>query len=247
MKNLSILFIGLILSFSVSAQDLSLNEILENYYEVTGLEEMAGLKTMMLKGKSVNQGMENNFTMTMMMPGNYRLDIPIQGQNMVQVYSAGEAWMIAPWTGSLDPKDISGDQLKQMEKQADPTGELYNWKEKGNKVELIGKEDFEGSDVYKLKCIDKHEDETVYFIDVENFVILKEESMTTMRGEEIKSVTTLSDYKPVSEMMMPHSYAVSYQGQVVSQILVDEVILNPDVDASLFDRPVTAAVTDDIK
>ena len=245
MKKLSTLLIGLIFTFSMNAQDLSLKEVLENYYEVTGLEEMASLKTLIMKGKSVNQGMENNYTMTQMMPGKYRLDVPIQGQNMIQVYNTGDAWMIAPWTGSLDPKDISGDQLKQMEKQSDPTGDLYNWKEKGNKLELIGKEDFEGSEVYKVKCIDKYEDEIVYFIDAENFVILKEESLTTMRGEEIKSETTVSDYKPVSGMMLPHSYTVSYQGQVVTQILVDEFLLNPDVDASIFDRPAPTPVTDD--
>lgn len=245
MKKLATLLIGLIFTFSMNAQDLSLEEILENYYEVTGLEEMASLKTIMLKGKSVNQGVENNYTMTLMMPDKYRLEVPIQGQTMIQVYNNGDAWMIAPWTGSLDPKDISGDELKQMEKQSDLTGELYNWKEKGNKVELIGKEDFEGSDVYKIKCIDKHDDETIYFIDAENFVILKEESTATMRGEEIKTETASSDYKPVSGMMLAHSFTVSYQGQVVSQILVDEFLLNPEIDASIFDRPVPVNVTDD--
>ena len=163
---------------------------------------------------------------------------------MVQVYSNGEAWMIAPWTGSLEAKDITGDQLKGMEKQADITGELYKWKDKGYKVELVGKDEFEGTEVYKIKSIDKNEDETMYFVDAENFVILKEETTATMRGEEVTTETVSSDFKPVGDFMMAHSFSVNYAGQVVSQILIEEVIIDPEVDASLFNKPVTSATED---
>ena len=237
MKKITTLLMGIIFAFSINAQDLSLEEILANYYEVMGMENLEKHHTMILKGKSVNQGMENEFTMTLIQPNQYRLDVPIQGQNMVQVFNKGEAWMIAPWTGSLDPKDITGDQLKRMEKQADLTGELYNWKEKGNKVELMGSEDFEGSPVYKVKCIDKNEDETVYFIDAENFVVLKEENTVTMRGEEVKTESFSSDYKPVEDFMMAHSVSVAYNGQVVTQILIDEFEVDPKVDETLFTKP----------
>ena len=241
MKKITILLVGILFTFSINAQDLSLEEILDNYYEVMGLENLNKYKTIILKGKSVNQGMENEFTMTMMRPDKYRLDVPIQGQNMVQVYNGGEAWMIAPWTGTLDPKDITGDQLKRMEKQTDLTGELYNWKEKGSKVELLGSEDFEGSPVYKVKCIDKNEDETVYFIDAENFVPLKEESIVSMRGEEVKTETFNSDYKPVEDFMMSHSMSVSYNGEIITQILIEEVTTNPKVDKNIFTRPASTS------
>lgn len=244
MKTITSLFIAILLSITANAQDLNLNEVLDNYYEVMGIEELDKVSTVIFKGKSVSQGMENEFTMTYLRPDKYRLDVPIQGQNMVQVFNNGEAWMIAPWTGSLETKDITGDQLKGMAKQADLTGELYNWKKKGNKVDLVGKEDFEGSEVYKIKCINKNEDETIYFIDAENFVILKEESTTTMRGEEVKSETFSSDYKPAGDFIMAYNFSVSYGGQVVSQILIDEVIIDPEVDAGIFDKP-AASITEE--
>jgi hypothetical protein len=241
MKKITILLIGLLIGYSINAQDLSLDEILANYYEVMGFENLEKYSSLKMKGKSVNQGMENQFTMIMLMPDKYRLEVPIQGQNMVQVYNAGEAWMIAPWTGSLDPKDITGDQLKRMEKQTDLTGDLYKWKGKGNKVELLGSEDFEGSPVYKIRCIDKNEDETIYFIDAENFVSIKEENIVSIRGEEIKTESYSSDYKPVEDFMMPHNLTVMYNGQVASQILIEEVITNPEVDEQIFVRPESAS------
>ncbi len=238
MKKLIYLFVGMLFSFTLSAQDLSLDEILNNYYEIMGLDKLAKVKGIEIKGKSFNQGMEYDFTMITVPPGRYRLEVPIQGQTMVQVYDQGEAWVIAPWTGTLAPKDITGDQLKQMEKQADITGELYNWKEKGSKVELLGKEDMEGSDVYKIKLTDKNGDETIYYIDAENFVILKTENTITMRGEPVKTESSISDYKPVEEgIIMAYSHTDSYNGQVVNTLTIDTVILNPEVDLSIFEKP----------
>ncbi|HDO27188.1 MAG TPA: hypothetical protein ENH02_03640 [Bacteroidetes bacterium] len=238
MKKWIYLFVGMLFSFSLSAQDLSLDEILNNYYKVMGLDKLAKVKSMEIKGKSFNQGMEYDFTITSFPPKRYRLEVPIQGQKMVQVYNQGEAWVIAPWTGTLAPKDITGDQLKQMEKQADITGELYNWKEKGSKVELLGKDDLEGSDVYKIKLTDKNGDETIYYLDAENFVILKTENTITMRGEPVKTESDLSDYKPVGEgIMMAYSHSDSYNGQVVNTLSIDTVLLNPEVDLSIFVKP----------
>ena len=238
MKKLIYLFVGVLFSFTLSAQDLSLDEILNNYYEVMGLDKLAKAKAVEIKGKSFNQGMEYDFTMTYVPPARYRLEVPIQGQKMIQVYDDGEAWLVAPWTGTLAPKDITGDQLKQMEKQSDITGELYNWKEKGSKVELLGKEDLEGSDVYKIKLTDKNGDETIYYIDAENYVILKTENTITMRGEPIKTESSLSDYKPVEEgIIMAYSHTDSYNGQVVNTLTIDTVMLNPEVDLSIFKKP----------
>ncbi len=238
MKKLIYLFVGILFAFSLTAQDLSLDEILDNYYQVVGLDKLAEVKSMEIKGKSFNQGMEYDFTMIVVPPKRYRIEVPIQGQQMVQVYDQGEAWMIAPWTGTLAPKDITGDQLKGMKKQADITGELYDWKEKGNTVELLGKDDMEGSDVYKIKLTDKNGDETIYFIDAENFVILKTENITTMRGEPVKTESTMSDYKPVTEgIIMAYSSATSYNGQVMNNMTIDTVILNPEVDLTIFEKP----------
>ncbi len=158
---------------------------------------------------------------------------------MIQVYNKGEAWYIAPWTGSLDPQDVAGDQLKAMKKQADFEGPLYNYEEKGNKVELIGTDDMEGSEVYKIKLIDEFGDETMYFLDAENFVVLKEENTTSMRGEDVKTETYYSNFKPFGDgdMIMAYSFEVRMNGQVASSIAVDEVELNAEVDDAIFNKP----------
>ena len=240
MKKISILLLGIVFSISLTAQNL--DEILQSHYEVMGYDNWENINVIIMTGKAINQGMENPFTMTQARPAQYRLEVPIQGQLMVQVYNDGEAWYIAPWTGSLDPQDIAGDQLKSMKKQSDIEGPLYNYAEKGNKLELLGTDDMEGSEVYKIKLIDEFEDETIYFMDAENYVILKEEANTTMRGEPVKSETYYSDFKPIGdeEMIMAYSFEVRMNGVAVSSIVVEDVQLNPEVDPSIFDKPAPA-------
>lgn len=241
MKKNSLLLLVIIFSISVSAQNL--DEILQSHYEVMGYDQMKDVNTMIFTGKSVNQGMENIYTMTLNRPDQYRLEVPIQGQKMIQVYNKGEAWYIAPWTGSLDPQDIAGDQLKRMKKQADFESPLYEYEKRGNKVELIGTDDMEGSEVFKVKLIDEFDDETIYFIDAENYVVLKEETTTSMRGENVKSETYYSNFKPIGEtgMIMAYNIEIRMNGNVVSTILVDDVKLNPEVDVSIYEKPAPAA------
>ncbi|NOY51964.1 MAG: outer membrane lipoprotein-sorting protein [Chlorobi bacterium] len=238
MKKISTLIFAIIFaSIPTYAQDLSLDQILKNYYEVMGIDNLKDVSNMVMTGKSVNGGMETPFTIYNVRPDKYRLEVPIQGQLMLQVYNSGTGWMVAPWSGSLDAQDIPAEQLKSMKRQADMEGPLYNYKEKGNTVELIGKEDMEGSDVYKVKLTYPDGDNELYFIDSENFVILKVESTTNMRGQEVKSEMYFSDFKPEGNMLMAHSFQVKMGGQISQSVVIEAVKYNTEIDSGIFNKP----------
>ena len=243
MKRLNLLIATLLISFlSVNAQDLTMDEVLENYYEVMGFEKLKDINTVVMTGKSVNQGMETPFTVTTVRPNKYRLEIEIQGQKMIQVYNSGIGWYVAPWTGTLDAQDLPAEQLKPMKRQADIDGPLYNYKEKGHTAEFLGKDDLEGSEVYKIKLTYDDGDAGTYFIDAENFVVLKEESIMNMRGQEIKSEVLYSDFKPINDMIMPFSFQILMNGQVSQTINVETVDYDSKIDMDFFEKPAPAKV-----
>jgi len=243
MKRLNLLIATLLISFlSVNAQDLTMDEVLENYYEVMGFEKLKDINTVVMTGKSVNQGMETPFTVTTVRPNKYRLEIEIQGQKMIQVYNSGIGWYVAPWTGTLDAQDLPAEQLKPMKRQADIDGPLYNYKEKGHTAEFLGKDDLEGSEVYKIKLTYDDGDAGTYFIDAENFVVLKEESIMNMRGQEIKSEVLYSDFKPINDMIMPFSFQILMNGQVSQTINVETVDYDSKIDMDFFEKPAPTKV-----
>jgi outer membrane lipoprotein-sorting protein len=245
MKNTILLIAVLLLSaFSISAQDMTLDEVLENHFETIGQDKLSEVQTFKMTGKQMMQGMEFPFTVYVKRPGKIRVEVEIQGNTMVQAYNGEEGWMINPFAGSMDPQDVNEDQLKQFKEQSDIDGKLFNWKEKGYEVELVGKEDMEGTEVYKIKLTEKPENEgeegdvTYYFIDADSFVILKATAKRTVQGQQIEVDNFQSNYKQVDGIAFSFAMETKMNGNTVSQMTIEEVKLGEDIDDAIFERPV---------
>ncbi len=236
MKNLlSLLFATFIVISGLQAQDL--NEILDTYFETIGQENFVKHKTMIAKGKTIGQGMENDFTIWQKRPDSFRLEVNIQGTSMTQVFDGEKGWYTAPWTGSTDPIEITGFQLSSMEKQADFDGMLYNYKEKGYETELVGTEEMEGTEVFKIKQLDQEENEYFHYIDSDNFVLLKTTSKLKVDDSEIEIETLYSNYKEQEGIIIAFSMETRQNGQTVRQINMEEIIFDEEIDDSMFVMP----------
>jgi len=239
MKKLLTLVIPIIClsTFSGLAQDLTLDDVLSKYYEATGTNHVKEWNTLIMTGKSTAQGMEFPLTIYMKRPDKIRTEVEIQGNKMLQVLNGDQGWAVAPWSGSTDPQDMTADVVKSMKEQADFEGSLYNWKAKGHKAELIGKEDMEGTSVYKIKIVLADENIETYFIDAENFVPLKVASVTKIQGNDTESETFPSNYKEVNGAVLPFAIENKYKGQTVSNVLIEKYEINKEVSDSLFVKP----------
>lgn len=239
MKKAVLIIITLLtfISFEGMSQEMNLDEVLAKYYQTIGMDSVKEWKTITMAGKSTAQGMEFPITMVMKRPGKMRMEVEIQGNKMIQIVDGNQGWSVVPWSGSTDPQDMTPDALNGMKEQADFDGSLYNWKEKGHKVELIGKEDLEGSSVYKIKVILADGNIETYFIDVENFVPIKIASVTKIQGNETESETFPSNYKEVNGAMMPFTIENKYKGQTVSHVVMEKYEINKEVSDSLFLKP----------
>lgn len=236
MKKLILLALGLILAGSV-LYGQGLDEVLQQYFETIGQDKLSTVQSMTMTGKSVQMGMETPFTTITKRPDKFRLEVDIQGQKMIQAFDGEKGWLIAPWTGTSDPQEIPAEQVKFMKWQAEIDGFLYNYREKGLTTELIGKEDLEGTEVFKIQQTNTDGDIFTYYIDTENYVILKSEISTKLMGNEIKQEGNNSNFKEVEGMVFPFSIENRSQGQVMNQVVVDTIIFNQEVNDSIFVMP----------
>ena len=234
-KTFYLLFVLTISLFNLQAQDLQ--EVLENYFEVIGQEANNNVSTMKATGKSVNQGMENEFTVYQMRPNSFRLEVDIQGTQMIQSFDGEQGWYVAPWTGSTDPIELTGVQLKSLERQSDFDGTLYNYEKKGFQTELIGTEDMEGTEVFKIKQTDKEGDIFYQYIDTENFILLKTTAILKMGESETESDTYYSNFNEQEGIVIPFNIEVKMNGQTVSQINIEQVEFNVEIDETIFAMP----------
>ena len=65
--------------------------------------------------------------------------------------TANKLGQIMPFMGKKDPDLMPAEQRDEMVDDADIDGPLLDYAQKGTKVEFLGKDKLEGTDVYKLK------------------------------------------------------------------------------------------------
>lgn len=222
-----------------------LEDILAKHYEALGGKKVLdGTTSMKSEGKVVfksAQGeMEIPFKQALKDGTKMRIDATMQGMTMTQVVTKDGGWQVNPMMGSMEPQAMSEDEAKPLREQADFRGDLYNYEEKGNKVELLGKEDVEGTETYKLKVTTKDGDVRHYFLDSEYYLIIKSTGKSKQMGMEFEYTMFPSDYKTVDGMMIAHSYnQKSDMGEMTIQ--VNSIERNVEVDDKLFEKPAAPA------
>ena len=204
-----------------------------------GMAKLKAVKSMRATGKIMGgPGMEFPFTLTQKRPNSMKLEFTFNGVTGMQVYDGKTAWMSMPFMGKKEPEVMPPDQAKEAEEQADFDGALVDFKEKGHKVELVGKEQVEGADAYKLKLTLKNGDVRYIYLDAETYLEIKSESKRTVRGTEIEGEGYLSDYKEVGGMMMAHVMEQGMKGQPQRQkFVIEKVELNPEIQDAFFVMP----------
>ncbi|WP_299676309.1 outer membrane lipoprotein-sorting protein [uncultured Tenacibaculum sp.] len=242
MKKLKTLSIALALLFSAGSYAQTADEIINNYLEnIGGKEKLSQLKGIKAIGNMKIQGMEIPFEQLMTKDGKQLVSIELQGNKMVwSAFDGKISWERNQMTMEAEKSDNETTQnLKnELEEFPDP---FLNYKEKGYKVELIGKETIDGTETFKIKLTKKpllvngesQPNIKHYYFDIENFVPIVTESTINqgpMKGQTIKS--TLSDYQEVDGIYFPFSSGSQFQTMELK-----EIKLNPEVDAASFALP----------
>jgi outer membrane lipoprotein-sorting protein len=228
------------LALAAPAAAQTVDEIIAKNNEAKGgLDKIKAVKTARMTGRmTVGPGIEAPVVLEFKRPNSMRMDITIQGMTVTQAYDGTKAWMLNPLQGSKEPQELSGEELKMTEEQADLDGPLIDYKAKGNQVELVGKEKVEGADAYKLKVTLKNGTVRHIYIDAEHFLEIKDESKRMIRGTEMEADTIVGDYKEVSGLMLPHSIDSGQKGAPQRQkVIIEKIEINVPIDESRFKMP----------
>ena len=236
MKVNKILIASLTLFVSVAAYAQTVDEIVDKHVAALGgVEKLNGVKTLATEQSISVQGMEIPVKTVIVIGKSLRSESSIMGNSMITVVDGTTGWMIRPamMGGTGEPEDMPADQLKQSLSQLDPFGSLVNYKAKGNKVELVGKEKVDKKDAYHLKVTTKEGQFVEQFIDAETYMVSK--LITSMNGQSAE--IGLGDYKEVEGIKMPHSMEMAspQAGQLV--FTTNKVKINGPVDEATFKKP----------
>jgi len=231
-----VLALGLALPLAAQSVD---EIVAKNIAARGGLEKMKAVQSLRMTGKTtIGPGGEAPLVIELKRPHKARLDITVQGMTLTQAYDGKDGWVINPFAGSKSAEPMSPEDLKEAEEQADLDGPLVDWKEKGHKVELVGKDKVEGTDAWKLKVTLKNGNIEYIYLDTDSYLDIKTEEKRTVRGTETETEQTIGDYKEVSGLMIPHSMEAGAKGRPEKQkITIEKVEVNAPIDDSRFAIP----------
>lgn len=237
---LFMLLVGFAAVLPVSAYGQTVDEVIAKHVQARGgLDKLKAAKTVRMTGKmTVGPGLEAPVVVEQKRPNHIRIEFTIQGMTGIMAFDGKGGWTLIPFSGKKDPEAMGEDDLKEAEEQADLDGPFIDYKEKGNKVELVGKEPVEGTDAYKLKATLKDGTVQYSYVDADSYLVIKEESKRTIRGVERETEATLGDYKKVEGLMFPCSIETGAKGDSQKQkITIEKIEINPAIDDSRFKMP----------
>lgn len=203
-------------STSVAAQDAK-GLVAKNLEARGGEAALVAIKSIRFEGRTIFPGdFELTYKETRAQVGQEaaaRLDLTVQGLDLVQAYDGRDAWKINPFQGRKDPEKMSSDEAREMADSALIEGPLLASRTDGSQVQYLGRDDFDGTLAYKLKVTQKDGDQFTYWLDPDTFLEIKVEESRRIRGATHVTETELGDYEKVAGIYFPMSIESWTQGQ----------------------------------
>jgi outer membrane lipoprotein-sorting protein len=229
--------------FGVAASAQTADEIIAKYVaKIGGMEKVQAAKTLRQTGKFIGGGgFEARVVDEIRRPNVQRNEFTFQGMTGVSAFDGKAGWKTEPWGGKKDVESLSEDELKSY-LDGDFDESLINYKEKKIKVEYLGKDEFEGSDVFKLRATLPSGTVKTYYLDTDYYVPIKVEVKRIVRGAEVESESIIGDYKEVNGVYYPFSYESGPKGSTnKAKIVYEKIEVNVPLDDARFSRPAAPA------
>ena len=228
---------AMVLFATTAAQAITLDEIIANNLEARGGKEMiTKIKTLKVTGTMETMGGDLAFTQYLKDNSKLRMEMQIQGMEIIQAFDGITGWSSNPMTGS-GPQRSSEAEMNQARGQANIWGEFVNPEDQGLTLEYVGAEDIDGMTAYKVKVTDAQGESHHTFIDAITWLEVKMTRTISMMGQESEMDIFLSNYKDIGGVQYPMQMDMEMEGQTVMSMKRESVEVNIEVADDLFAFP----------
>lgn len=201
MKTLKLfsLFAATAFSFAtVKAQ--TADEIVSKHIEaIGGTEKLKTINTLVMEGTLSAQGMEIPIKSYGQQNYGSKQEFVVMGMTAYIISRKDSGWNFLPFNGQTAPEPMTAEDLKDRENDLDIQSELLDYKTKGHSIELLGKEDVDGTECFKLKVLYKNGKEATLYFDPATYFIIQRKGIAKANGQEIEVTTKLSNYTKTPE------------------------------------------------
>lgn len=228
-----------VIALPASAQ--SVDEIISNYINARGgLDKIKSVKTERVVGTiSFGPDADGPFVVQRKRPLKMHMEITLSGQTLIRVYDGKSAgWIYNPFAPNPSVKPMSDFELNNIGDEADFDGPFVDYKDKGNKIEFVSKDEIQGSPAYKLKLTSKTGDVSFFYFDVSTALLLKWEGNRKINEKDVPWESFFHDFREVNGLKYPFLVESDAPGTDQTQrITASKIEVNLPLDNSLFEKP----------
>ncbi len=247
MKTLNLLSALSLFCLTLNAKAQTADEIVTTYIEnIGGADAWKKVESIKITGIGKQGGTDYPFIATFMKDGRSNITVEFPGTPMVyEVFDGETAWAVN--IQSQKPEAFDSEASLNYKNRAKDNMEVFlNYKEKGYSEELLGKDAWEGTEVYKIKLAKtpiivegKEEENTeIYYFDTENSVPIASESLVKSGpAKGATSQTIMTDYQEVDGLILAHTIIEKFNGQTGLKMAYKTIEFNSVVDESIFKMP----------
>lgn len=229
------LFVATAFSFAtVKAQ--TADEVINKHLEaVGGTENWKKVTSLVQTGTMAVNGASIDVVNTVVHQKGSRQDITIMGMANYVIITPTAGWMYMPIQQKTEVEPMTEEQVKQGQDALDVQGSLVDYKAKGSTVELLGKEDVDGTECFKLKVTKKDGGVETDFIDPKTYYIVKSTQVRKADGQETEVSYTFSNFTKLPEgIVVPMGMTVPLAPGMNADFTIAKVEVNKAVDEAIF-------------
>ena len=233
MKRLRVIGLFLATFLFASAQAQTADEIVNKHIEaIGGKDNWKKINSMKMEAGLSVQGMDVPVTIYQIHNKGQRQEFTVMNMTGYSIITNEGGWNFNPMGGQTKPEPMTADELKAAQDGLDIQGDMLDYAAKGHKIELLGKEDVDGTEAFKLKLTRKSGSEVINYIDPATYYIIRTVNKVKVNGQEVEQKINVSNYQKLPEgIVVPFSMEMP---GAPAPVMVKKVEVNPTLDPALF-------------
>lgn len=230
------MFTSLGLGSKMYVKPETIDDIIIQYVDAFGgAERIRSVRSVKTVGVTTTQGINIPTTAWSVQNKGMRMEMLIQGKINTTVITTNGGWTLFPAQRQKRPVDADQKTAKEGAEELDLTGDLFEYKEKGNEAVLVGKETRDGKENYKITLTRKSGTIVTFFIDANTFLPSQRIIDKNIAGKTVEMVETFGNYKKNSDGYL---YASTYHYSPMNiDLTYSKYEVNVPVEETFFDKP----------
>jgi len=220
-------------------KDKTADQVIAEYVAARGGKgKLAAVHSLRMTGTISGSGSRGlPLTVEKKRPNKVRRQIDEPEGKSISATDGDTAWQMGGPSGAK-ASPIPPQTALRLKRASDIDGPFVNYKAKGHRLDLLGKEKLGNSEAYKLRLKFTEGDEAFFWIDAKSHLLVKSSGLASTPGGLKEVESRYSDYKEAGGVLWPYSEVVTVTGAGITQTYAwSKIATNVKLDDSSFKIP----------